>query len=69
MLCSDRQSFCGFLYQKCGYLCEELQNEFGFSDSFFEECQKNCSRAKRYMMKEEQETFLNEKWKLYIPSS
>lgn len=57
----------GFLYQKCGYIFEELKNEFGFSDSFFEECQKNCSGAKRYLMKEARENIFNTKWKLYTP--
>lgn len=59
----------GFLYQKCGYIFEELKNEFGFSDMFFEECQKSCSMAKRYLMKEAQGTVFNEKWKLYTPPS
>lgn len=59
----------GFLYQKCGYLFEELQHEFGFTKDFFEECQKNCSEAKRYLMKEKQETIYNDKWKLYTPPS
>lgn len=60
----------GFLYQKCGYIFEELQNEFGFSDMFFEECKKKCSGAKRYLVKEEKENiFLNKKWNLYTPPS
>ena len=59
----------GFLYQKCGYLFEELRNNFGFSDMFFEECIKNSSGAKRYLMKEAQETVYCEKWKLYAPRS
>ncbi len=58
----------GFLYQKCGYLFEELREEFGFSDMFFEECQKYCSAAKKYLMKDERETIYNEKWKLYTPT-
>lgn len=59
----------GFLYQKCGYLFEELRNNFGFSDMFFEECIENSSGAKRYLMKEAQETVYCEKWKLYAPRS
>ena len=59
----------GFLYQKCGYLFEELRNNFGFSDMFFEECKENSSGAKRYLMKEMQETVYCEKWKLYVPRS
>ena len=59
----------GFLYQKCGYIFEELKSEFGFSDMFFEECLKRSSKAKRYLMKEAQETVFKEKWKLYTPLS
>lgn len=59
----------GFLYQKCGYLFEELKDEFGFSDEFFEKCEKNSSGAKRYLMKETQKTVFNERWKLYTPPS
>lgn len=66
LACLERNSN-GFLYQKCGYLFEELQEEFEFSESFFTECKKYCSGAKRYLMKDEQETVFNEKWKLYTP--
>ncbi len=59
----------GFLYQKCGYLFEELKQEFRFSEDFFMECEKNASEAKRYLMKESQNTVFNERWKLYVPSS
>lgn len=59
----------GFLYQKCGFIFEELKNEFGFSDMFFEECRKYSSGAKRYLMKETGETVFHEKWKLYTPLS
>lgn len=59
----------GFLYQKCGYLFEELRNEFGFSDEFFIECQNCASGAKRYLMKNEGENVFNKKWGLYTPSS
>jgi predicted transcriptional regulator of viral defense system len=59
----------GFLYQKCGYIFEELNDEFGFSNAFFEECMKKSSGAKRYLMKEAQNTVLSERWKLYTPPS
>ena len=58
----------GFLYQKCGYLFEELREEFGFSDIFFKECKKHCSSAKKYLMRDEQEMLYNENWKLYTPA-
>lgn len=59
----------GFLYQKCGYIFEELKNEIRLSDGFFEECQRNSSGAKRYLMKAEGANVFNEKWGLYTPLS
>lgn len=59
----------GFLYQKCGYLFEELKEEFGFSEHFFAECKKCSSDARRYLMKESREHVFNERWKLYTPIS
>jgi predicted transcriptional regulator of viral defense system len=57
----------GFLYQKCGFLFEELKQEFRFSEKFFMECERNSSGAKRYLIKESQDTVFNERWKLYVP--
>lgn len=59
----------GFLYQKCGFLFEQLNAEFGFSDNFFEHCLEHSSEAKRYLMKETEETVFQKKWKLYTPPS
>ena len=59
----------GFLYQKCGYIFEELKEEFHFSDKFLEECVMNSSKAKRYLMKEVRDNVYCERWKLYVPPS
>ena len=59
----------GFLYQKCGYLFEELKEEFHFSPNFFEDCEKYSSDAKRYLMKESQDNVFHKRWKLYVPPS
>ncbi len=59
----------GFLYQKCGYLFEELKEEFHFSLNFFTECEAYSSRAKRYLMKVPQDNVFHKRWKLYAPSS
>lgn len=69
VLASLKRNKNGFLYQKCGYLFEQLRDEFGFSDKFFEECQRYSSGAKRYLMKEAGENVFQEKWKLYTPPS
>lgn len=58
----------GFLYQKCGYIFEELQNEFRLSDHFYDECMAHSSNAKRYLLKNRDETIYNSRWKLYTPS-
>lgn len=59
----------GFLYQKCGYLFEEMQEEFHFSANFFEACENGSSDAKRYLMKESQDNVFHKKWKLFAPAS
>lgn len=59
----------GFLYQKCGYIFEELNEEFRFSSAFFAECEAHSSEAKRYLMKESQNNVFCERWKLYVPKS
>lgn len=59
----------GFLYQKCGYIFEELSEEFHFSSAFFEECEKKASGAKRYLIKDLRECEYKESWKLYTPTS
>ena len=59
----------GFLYQKCGYLFEEMQEEFHFSVNFFEACENGSSDAKRYLMKESQDNVFHKRWKLYAPAS
>lgn len=69
VLASLKQNRNGFLYQKCGYLFEQLNDEFGFSDDFFAECQMYSSGAKRYLMKNGGETVFQDKWKLYTPPS
>jgi len=59
----------GFLYQKCGYIFEELREEFHFSANFFEECEKHSSGAKRYLIKGSEDNIYNSRWKLYTPHS
>ena len=59
----------GFLYQKCGYIFEELKEEFRFSEAFFTECEAHSSEAKRYLMKESQNNVYCERWNLYVPPS
>lgn len=59
----------GYLYQKCGYLFEEMNGEFHFSPDFYAECEKYSSQAKRYLMKGAKDNVFHERWKLYAPST
>ena len=59
----------GFLYQKCGYIFEEMQEEFHFSDEFFYECENRSSDAKRYLIKDSHDNVFYKRWKLYTPIS
>ena len=55
-----------FLWQKCGYILESLNPEFGLSESFFKECQKHISKAKHCLIRNSKNNVLNKKWNLYI---
>lgn len=59
----------GFLYQKCGYILEGLNDSLHLPDSFFSECEKNISDAKRYLTKDHMDYVWHRKWKLYAPES
>ncbi|MDO4555044.1 MAG: transcriptional regulator [Lachnospiraceae bacterium] len=57
----------GFLYQKCGYIFEQLRDRFSLSDNFFVECERHIATTKRYLRKEYKDTKWHEKWHLYAP--
>lgn len=57
-----------FLYQKCGYILEQLQDELGLSNEFFEHLSKHITDGKRYLIKENGQNVWNSKWKLYVPA-
>lgn len=59
----------GFLYQKCGYLFEELQMELKLSEIFYKECQRHGSNSKRYLIKDGHDNVWNERWGIYTPRS
>jgi len=58
-----------FLYQKCGYIFEELNSSLRLPEQFFVECQKHISNSKRYLVKSKSNLVYNSKWKLYVPYS
>ncbi len=56
-----------FLYQKCGYILEQLQDELGLSNEFFEHLGRYTADGKRYLIKGNGQNVWNSKWKLYVP--
>lgn len=58
----------GFLWQKCGYILEELN--IGLSDSFFLTCRKHMAGSKRPLIKDTTLPLVwNKTWDLYVPES
>lgn len=58
-----------FLYQKTGYLLQEMNESLLLPASFFDECAKKVPTCKRYLTKEKTGLVLHERWKLYAPAS
>lgn len=57
-----------FLFQKIGYMLETYGNmESG--DKFYEFCQKNVKKSKRYLSKDVRHGVYNHKWKLVVPEA
>ncbi len=59
----------GFLYQKTGYLLQELSTSLTLPAAFFDECAKHVPSGKRYLTKEKTGLVFHERWKLYAPAS
>lgn len=59
----------GFLYQKTGYILENLNDEFLLPDHFFEECKRNISGTKKYLTKDCRRYPLNVTWQLFAPEN
>ena len=59
----------GFAYQKCGYILEGLNDSFHLPDSFFTECEKHISNAKRYLTTDHTGYIRHKKWKLFAPEN
>lgn len=57
-----------FLYQKCGYIMEQLQDELGLSNDFFKYLGRHVTDGKRYLIKENGDNVWNPKWRLYVPA-
>ncbi|MCD8374082.1 MAG: type IV toxin-antitoxin system AbiEi family antitoxin domain-containing protein [Oscillospiraceae bacterium] len=59
----------GFLYQKTGYILQQLNETIRISDSFFDICRSHSASCKRYLLKEHDGLIYNREWRLYVPVS
>lgn len=59
-----------FLYQKTGYLLNYFRETLQLRDSFFEFCQNNIVKSKRYLTDEDDNNLIyNSKWQLIVPGN
>lgn len=58
----------GNLYQKCGYILENVGKPIGITDFFLEECQNHVGKSKYYLLKDRQSMSLDKRWMLYVPT-
>ena len=58
----------GYLYQKCGYVLEQLQSYVGLPEEFYRECRAHCASTVRYMVKGAADLVYHKGWGIYGPS-
>ena len=60
----------GFLWQKCGYILEQLNSGLGLSPAFFETCRSHITGSKRPLVKDSAQKLLwDKRWGLYVPQT
>ena len=57
----------GYLYQKCGYVLEQLQEYVKLPEGFYRECRKHCASTVRYMVKGAEGLVYQRGWGVYAP--
>ena len=57
----------GFLYQKCGYVLEQLQSYVKLPERFYRECRERCPGTVRYVGKGTGELVYCKGWGIYAP--
>ena len=57
----------GYLYQKCGYVLEQLQEYVKLPETFYRECKAHCASTVRYMIKGENGLIYHRGWGIYAP--
>lgn len=58
-----------FLYQKIGFIFENLCDHSNLSNHFYEVCQEKTGKSKRYLTRDERGGTYNSKWKLVVPKN
>nr|WP_300817156.1 hypothetical protein [uncultured Acetatifactor sp.] len=57
----------GYLYQKCGYVLEQLQRYVKLPEAFYRECREHCASTVRYMVKGADGLVYCREWGIYAP--
>ena len=57
----------GYLYQKCGYVLEQLQTYVKLPRSFYQECRERRASTVRYMIKGADGLVYDRGWGIYAP--
>ena len=57
----------GYLYQKCGYVLEQMQEYVGLPERFYRECREHCASTVRYMIKGAEGLVYHKGWGIYAP--
>ena len=57
----------GYLYQKCGYVLEQLQEYVELPEAFYRECRAHCASTVRYMIKGAEGLVYHREWRVYGP--
>ena len=57
----------GYLYQKCGYVLEQLQSYVKLPEMFYRECPEHCASTVRYMVKGAEGLVYHKGWGVYGP--
>ena len=58
----------GYLYQKCGYVLEQLQEYVKLPEAFYRECREHCASTVRYMLKGVDGLVYHRDWGIYAPA-
>ena len=57
----------GYLYQKCGYVLEQLQGYVKLPNAFYRECREHRASTVRYMLKGADGLIYDRDWGIYAP--